>query len=93
MLLGPRIEPNQLIQGSLSDCYFLSALAALAEKEERIRSIFEGQSYNAAGIYKAVVRINGELEEIIVDDFVPVNKDGQPLFCQPFHNKFWVLIL
>lgn len=28
-----------------------------------------------------------------MDDFVPVNKDGQPLFCQPFHNEFWVLIL
>lgn len=32
VLFGDRIEPNQVIQGSLGDCYFLSAFAALAEK-------------------------------------------------------------
>jgi calpain-15 len=93
VLLGAKIEPSHVIQGSLGDCYFLSALAALAEREERVRTLFEGQSYNPAGIYKVVMRINGELEEVVVDDFVPVNEHGQPLFCQPCRNEFWVLIL
>jgi hypothetical protein len=30
---------------------------------------------------------------VIVDDFVPVNEVGEPLFCQPNKNEFWVLIL
>jgi hypothetical protein len=32
VLFDNKIEPNQVIQGSLGDCYFLSAIAALAEK-------------------------------------------------------------
>jgi calpain-15 len=39
------------------------------------------------------MQINGEVEEIIVDDFIPVNEVGEPLFCQPNKNEFWVLIL
>ena len=38
-----------------------------------IRKMFDGQSYNTTGIYKVMMRINGELEEIVVDDFIPVN--------------------
>ncbi len=74
MLLGPRVEPSQVIQGSLGDCYFLSALAALAEEEENVRSLFEGQSYNPNGIYKVTMRLRGEVEEVVVDDFIPINE-------------------
>lgn len=71
--MGSKIEPNQVVQGSLGDCYFLSALAALAEDENNVRAIFEGQSFNPSGIYKVTMRIHGELEEVLVDDFIPVN--------------------
>ena len=93
ILIGKGIEPLQVIQGSLGDCYFLSALAALAEDESVIQAMFEGQAYTPTGIYKVMMRINGELEEIVVDDFIPVNDQGQPFFCQPYRNEFWMLIL
>ena len=57
--MGSKIEPNQVIQGSLGDCYFLSALAALAEDENHIRNMFESQKYNSTGIYKIMMRLNG----------------------------------
>ena len=59
VLIGPKIEPHHVVQGTLQDCYFLSALAALAENESTVRGMLEGQSYNQAGIYKVVMRING----------------------------------
>jgi calpain-15 len=65
-----------VIQGSLGDCYFLSAVSALAEKEERIRAIFGEQGFNRNGIYKVTLRIGGIIQEIVVDENVPVNKNG-----------------
>ena len=75
-----------MIQGSLGDCYFLSALAALAENETRIKTVFGDQSFNPNGIYKVTLRIDGVIQEILIDDFIPVNKKGEPLFCQPNRN-------
>lgn len=40
-----------------------------------------------------ILRINGIIEEIIIDDYVPVNKLGIPLFCQPNKNEIWVPLL
>jgi hypothetical protein len=39
------------------------------------------------------LRIGGLIQEIVVDDYVPVNKNGEPIFCQPNKNEFWVPIL
>lgn len=90
VLFDGRIEPQDILQGALGDCYFLSAVAALAEKEERIIQIFGDQPGKDNGIYKVTLRINGIIEEIIVDDYVPVNTAGHPIFCQPNKNEIWV---
>ena len=93
VLIGSKIEPHHVVQGTLQDCYFLSALSALAQNDQMVRAMFDGQSYNESGIYKVMLRINGELQQIVVDDFIPVNEDGHPFFCQPYRNEFWMLIL
>lgn len=35
-----QIEPSDIQQGNIGDCYFLACLAAIAENAERIRRIF-----------------------------------------------------
>lgn len=35
-----KIEPNDILQGNMGDCYLLSTLAAIAEYPDRIRRIF-----------------------------------------------------
>lgn len=39
-LFDGKIEPKDVIQRSGGNCYFLSALAALAEDEQLIKNIF-----------------------------------------------------
>ena len=70
----------------MGDCYFLSAVSAIAEKEERVKAIFGVQQGVKNAVYRVLLRINGIIEEVIVDDFVPVNSKGEPIFCQPNKN-------
>ena len=39
-IFSGKIEPNDIKQGQIGDCYFLSSIAALSEYENRIRSMF-----------------------------------------------------
>lgn len=35
------IDPNDILQGNLGDCYFLSSLSAMAEFPKRIEKLFD----------------------------------------------------
>lgn len=53
-------NPNDIQQGNIGDCYFLSSIAALAEEEERIQAIFHNNfEISGHGIYKLIVIIGG----------------------------------
>jgi len=41
-----KIEPNDIKQGSLGDCYFLSSLSAMAEKPNLISRLFKTNTVN-----------------------------------------------
>jgi len=61
----------------------LSALAAISENQICIKNAFEGQPlFNENGIYKVLLRVNGDIKEIVIDDWLPINAYNEPLFCQ-----------
>lgn len=45
------IEPNDIKQGGLGDCYFLSSLSVLAEGENLVNRLFETKEPNEEGCY------------------------------------------
>ena len=76
---------EKVTQGTLGNCYFLSALAALTKSPERIKNIIKTKEVNSAGIYCVQLFINGFRMSIVVDDFIPVfNGTTKPAFC---HSK------
>jgi hypothetical protein len=74
------------VQSEYGDNVFLASVASFAEKEDRVRDLFGNQTYNKNGFYKVLLRVNAEVQEIIIDDYVPVNDDGFPIFAKPYKN-------
>lgn len=87
------IEPGDIRQGNLGDCYFLSSLSALAEYENLIARLFESKNYNDAGCYCVWLCHDGEFKPVVVDDYFPCNSNGPPAFSVGHGPELWVLLL
>ena len=46
-----KIEPNDIKQGALGDCYFLSSLSVISERPERIKKLFATKQVNVEGLF------------------------------------------
>lgn len=86
------IEPNDIRQGGLGNCYFLSVLACTAERGYRIRRIFASNQVSAEGIYAVKLTKNGERNVVHIDDHFPC-KNGGTVFSSAHGNELWVLIM
>lgn len=86
------IDPTDIVQGRLANCYFLAALAGLAEDApekahlklgERVRDNYLTQKTNKAGCYAIRMNVDGEPLTVVVDDWFPFykNKAGKEMFC------------
>jgi hypothetical protein len=93
-LFDDSIDIEDIMQGNLGNCYFLSALSSLSEFPQLICQIFRSFKINTEGYYEVTFFINGEAQNIIIDDYIPCNKKTkQPFFCKPRNNEIWVLLL
>lgn len=94
-----KFEPNDIQQGELGDCYFLSAIAAVAEWKDRVKKLFLTRECNEQNVFCVGLCINGMWEEVIVDDYFPVSykKNAMPKYNPSFNhskgNELWVMIL
>ncbi|CAD8104986.1 unnamed protein product [Paramecium sonneborni] len=84
------IQPSDIKQGILGDCYFLCALSVIAEKCELVKRLFHNNEVNDYGLYAVWLNINGEWTSIVVDDYFPCI-DNQPAFSRA--NGLWVMLL
>ena len=49
------ITPDDILQGALGDCYFLSSLAALSEFPKLIERLINTKAYNTQGFYSVTL--------------------------------------
>lgn len=61
------MEPNDIKQGYLGDCYFLAGLAALAERPDRIFSLFLLKEPNQVKYYSVKMLYKGKWMTIDMD--------------------------
>lgn len=95
-LFEGKIEPSDLCQGAVGDCWLVAAFACAAEYPDAIRNLFLTKEYNPRGRYR--VRIYDPIHEkfviVSVDDRIPCLKGTKsPRFMQPNGSELWAIIL
>ena len=68
------ISVKDPLQTVLGDCYFISAMSAVAEYPDRIKKIFLTQTYNEEGIIAVKLNVRGRPFTVVIDDYLPWNK-------------------
>ena len=65
---------QDLQQGGIGDCWFLSALAVVAERHDLIAKLFYDTAPNASGCYMIRLFLDGSWQTILVDDQLPCTR-------------------
>ena len=92
------VNNDDIIQGGLGDCYFLSAIAALCKFPTLIKKLFYFKEKSQEHCYGVYLRINGKWELVLVDDYIPCYGDGVRYgmnfaFSSTNGYELWVILL
>jgi hypothetical protein len=91
------IKPEDIIQGGLGDCYFLSSISALAERPALIRRLFDIEEVNPQCVYNVWLNINGAWTDYILDDYFPIINSGgkscEFAFSRTNQDEIWAMLL
>jgi hypothetical protein len=82
--------PKDVIQGELGTCWFLSALALIAERPLLLINIVLTKQYSQFGIHQIRLCKRGEWKTISIDDYLPCDKHNQLVFSYGRKRQFWV---
>ena len=63
------IESNEIKQGELGDCYFLSSIAALCDLPDIIEKLFYIKEKSIEHCYGCYFRINGIWKLVLINDY------------------------
>lgn len=91
---------EDLRQGGIGDCWFMSALAVVAERPDLILRIFGGETAkNVAGCYQLQLFLDGEWQAVTIDDRLPCTcqqrrPDGSGLaYSRADGQQLWTALL
>jgi hypothetical protein len=88
------VDPNDIKQGMLGDCYLLAALASIAEFPERMKRIFSDTNKSSIGAYSVHLCLTGVWEEVLLDDQFPCQPYSKtPAFTSTKTDEIWVMLV
>jgi hypothetical protein len=92
------VQPDDIVQGELGDCYFLAALACLAEHPEMVLDLIV-EEHASLGLFGGKFFKEGAWTVVVVDDRFPCRRDKhtgevRPLFSHDREgDEIWVMVL
>ena len=95
-LFEGKIEPRDLCQGGVGDCWLVAALASASEHPACIRNAFLTQETNPRGKYRIRLFDDTAMKwrVITIDDLIPCDKeDNEPRFMKMNGNESWAVLM
>ena len=89
------ISPDDIIQGSIGDCYFLSAVGSLTKFTRYIDRLFLTKERTKEHLYGVYIYLNASWKLVIIDDFLPYTgkKFRKFAFSSSYGKELWVALL
>ncbi len=85
-----KMDIEDIHQGVLGNCYFLSSLSAIAEYPGRLAKLIQNKTTSENGCYAINVFIQGKQKTVLIDDEFPVFKNKNWAMASSGEGEIWV---
>jgi hypothetical protein len=93
------VDPDDVIQGRLGNCWFVQCLAGVATRRRAINAMITPAKYNPHGVYGIRFFDEEQWHTVIIDDYIPCRTQGggtEPVpSCAKCRdpNECWVMLV
>ncbi|CAC5412924.1 CAPN15 [Mytilus coruscus] len=84
---------NDIIQGEIGNCWFICALAVVAERQELLERIVVTKEYCPEGAYVVRLCKDGIWKTVVLDDYFPVDQHQRLKYSTARKGQLWVPLI